>query len=86
MLESLSELFHGFCVQAMLLLCSRCTAIKMRVMDTKKWVDKHPVSALTAASIWSPCGASGGKGLLVYLSLQQLNGLHLELEVSLDVF
>lgn len=55
-------------------------------MDIEKWVDKHPVSALAAASIWSPSSASEGKGLLVYLSLQQLNGLHLELEVSLDVF
>lgn len=86
MLESLSELLHSFCVQAVLLLCSRCTAIKLRGMDTEKWIDKHPVSSLAAASIWSPSGASRGRGLLVNLLLQQLNGLPLELEVSLDVF
>lgn len=62
LLEGLSEPFHSYCVQAMLLLCSKCRTIKIRGMDTDKWVDRHPFSVSAAASVWP---AGGGKGLLI---------------------
>lgn len=87
LLESLSELFHSYCVQAMLLLCSGGRAIKIRGMDTDKWVDRHPFSVLADPSGLAVLLAEARAcSMFAFLSLQQLDGLHLKLQVPLNVF
>lgn len=88
-LESLPEHFHSYCMQAMLLLQPKCRAIKIRGTAL--------TGVLTAilfqsapGSVW-PCWRRQQLAhcllfFFFFFSLQKLDGLHLKLEVPLNIF